>query len=232
MLHQPPLPRHRRRHRREPPACARVRGDGPLSSVRCTTGCPCSTSGCRRAWPPSGTSRPSGSAIPHKEHWTTSSGRRRLRCVASDAPAGARPGLTGSCSGPVSRDIVATDEARGAMIPPCGTPGSPGPRPSRRSPGRPLVTSSGKPAHTKPAHGGGSLIPSPRIQGSHSCSGCSSQCRKSLSCRGRPLRSHSHQRYGLRTGQALHKAAVPVGITVIAARPAAAAHLVTGACSS
>ena len=78
------------------------------------------------------------------------------------------------------------------MIPPCGTPGSPGPRPSRRSPGRPLVTSSGKPAHTKPAHGGGSLIPSPRIQGSHSCSGCSSQCRKSLSCRGRPLRSHSH----------------------------------------
>ena len=117
------LPLHRRRHRREPPGmCA---GPGGRAVVQRPVHDRVSLQYQRmpaHAWPPSGTSRPSGSAIPHKVHWTTSSGRRRLRCVASDAPAGARRGLTRSCSGPVTRDIVITAEACGAMIPPRGTP--------------------------------------------------------------------------------------------------------------
>ena len=48
-------------------------------------------------------------------------------------------------------------------------------------PGRPLVMSSGKLAHTKPAPSRpSSLIPSPRIQGSHPGPGGSRQSRKSL----------------------------------------------------
>jgi len=81
------------------------------------------------AWPPSGTSSASGSAMPHMEHWAASSGRSRSRCVAAGGSASARRGLTGSCPGPVSRDSVVTDEACGAMIPLRGH-GSPGPRPS------------------------------------------------------------------------------------------------------
>src|SRR5881394_1246116 len=41
------------------------------------------------AWLPSGTRRPSGSAMPHKEHWATSNGRGRLCCVAVTCIAGA-----------------------------------------------------------------------------------------------------------------------------------------------
>jgi hypothetical protein len=38
-----------------------------------------------QAWPPSGTSRPVGSAIPHNEHWADGKGRlRSSRCVAID----------------------------------------------------------------------------------------------------------------------------------------------------
>jgi len=70
------------------------------------------------------------------------------------------------------------------------------------------VTSTGKLAHTKPAHGGrlahtkpargwpSSLIPSPCIQGSHPCPGGSRQTRGSLSSRGKSLRSRSHQHHG------------------------------------
>ena len=37
------------------------------------------------AWPPSGTIRPVGSAIPHNEHWADGKGRfRSSRCVAID----------------------------------------------------------------------------------------------------------------------------------------------------
>ena len=41
------------------------------------------------AWLPSGTRRPSGSAMPHKEHWAASNGRGRLGCVAAGGFAGA-----------------------------------------------------------------------------------------------------------------------------------------------
>ena len=38
-----------------------------------------------QAWPPSGTIRPVGSAIPHSEHWADGKGRcRSSRCVAID----------------------------------------------------------------------------------------------------------------------------------------------------
>ena len=38
-----------------------------------------------QAWPPSGTSRSVGSAIPHSEHWADGTGRfRSSRCVAID----------------------------------------------------------------------------------------------------------------------------------------------------
>jgi hypothetical protein len=74
------------------------------------------------AWPPSGTSRPSGSAMPHMEHWATSSGRSRSRRVAAGGPGSARRGPAGRCSGPVPGDTVVTDETCGAMIPPRGTP--------------------------------------------------------------------------------------------------------------
>jgi hypothetical protein len=38
-----------------------------------------------QAWPPSGTSRPVGSAIPHNEHWAVGRGRfRSSRCVVID----------------------------------------------------------------------------------------------------------------------------------------------------
>ena len=74
------------------------------------------------AWPPSGTSRPSGSAMPHMEHWAASSGRSRSRRVAAGCSASARRGPAGRCSGPVPGDTVVTDETCGAMIPPRGTP--------------------------------------------------------------------------------------------------------------
>jgi hypothetical protein len=70
------------------------------------------------ARPPSGTSRPSGSAMPHKEHWAASNGRGRWRCVTVDDSADARQELIGSCSGPASGDIVVADETCGAMVPP------------------------------------------------------------------------------------------------------------------
>ena len=54
------------------------------------------------AWPPSATSRPSGSAMPHKQHWATSGGHRRSHCVAADGSADTRRGPAGSCPGPVS----------------------------------------------------------------------------------------------------------------------------------
>jgi hypothetical protein len=74
------------------------------------------------AWPPSGTSRPSGCAMPHMEHWAASSGRSRSRRLAVGGPASARRGPAGRCSGPVPGDTVVTDETCGAMIPPRGTP--------------------------------------------------------------------------------------------------------------
>ena len=74
------------------------------------------------AWPPSGTSRPSGSAMPHMEQWATSSGRSRSRRVAAGGSASARRGLTGCCSGRIPGDTVVSDESCGAMIPPRGTP--------------------------------------------------------------------------------------------------------------
>ena len=47
------------------------------------------------AWLPSGTKRPSGSAMPHKEHWAASNGRDRLRCVAVGGFAGAGSVIAG-----------------------------------------------------------------------------------------------------------------------------------------
>ena len=74
------------------------------------------------ASPPSGTSRPIGSAMPHREHCATSNGRRRLAsCAAAGESAGATRGVTGSCSGSLASDLVTTDEAGGAMVPPRGT---------------------------------------------------------------------------------------------------------------
>jgi hypothetical protein len=67
------------------------------------------------ACPPSGTSRPSGSAMPHNEHCATSSARSRLRRVAVGRSVSAGAGLTGSCSRPVSRYTGVTDEADWAM---------------------------------------------------------------------------------------------------------------------
>jgi len=106
------------------------------------------------AWPPSGTSRPIGSAMPHREQWATSNGRRR-----SSPCAAAR-----SCSGPLARNLVVTDEACGAMIPPRGTLVTRPPGPSFPKPGRPTRDVNrqarsyqarswyAKLAHTKPAH--------------------------------------------------------------------------------
>jgi hypothetical protein len=104
------------------------------------------------AWPPSGTSKPSGRAMPHNEHCATSSGRSWSRCAAVGGSADARRGLPGSCSDPVPRDLVKTDEACEAMSPPRGT------LVTRRpdllaKPGRPARESAGKLAHTKPARG-------------------------------------------------------------------------------
>ena len=44
---------------------------------------------------PSGTKRPSGSAMPHKEHWAASNGRDRLRCVAVGGFVGAGSVIAG-----------------------------------------------------------------------------------------------------------------------------------------
>ncbi len=59
-----------------------------MSSVRCTTGCPCSTSGCRRT--PGRHQGPAGLAGARCRARSTAlppAARRRLRCVASDGPA-------------------------------------------------------------------------------------------------------------------------------------------------
>jgi NAD(P)-dependent dehydrogenase (short-subunit alcohol dehydrogenase family) len=88
------------------------------------------------AWPPSGTSRPSGSATPHKAHWAASSGRRRASPGPAAAPsAGTSRGPAGSGSGCRAGGIVTTDEACGAMNPPRGTRSRASLPPARR-PGR------------------------------------------------------------------------------------------------
>jgi hypothetical protein len=101
------------------------------------------------AWPPSATSRPSGSAMPHKQHWATWGGHRRSHCVAGGGSADSRRGPAGSSPGPVSGDIVVTAEACEAMIPPRGTQVT-RPLAHLQGPAGPLVTSSGKLSHTKP----------------------------------------------------------------------------------
>jgi len=101
-------------------------------------------------------------------------------------------------------------------------------------PGRPLVMSSGKLAHTKPAPSRpSSLIPSPRIQGSHPGPGDSRKSRKflrsprrSLSSHRKSLASHRHQ-HVTRTEQATGlyaswiaiMATVVIAATVLAAGP-------------
>jgi len=55
------------------------------------------------AWPPSGTRRPSGSAMPHKEHWATSNGRGQFCCVAVAGLAGAGSGVVVFWTGRGSR---------------------------------------------------------------------------------------------------------------------------------
>jgi hypothetical protein len=77
------------------------------------------------AWPPSGTSKASGSAMPHMAHSAASSGRSSRRAAAGgSATAGSGP--AGCCSGLVSCDVLTADEACGAMTP-HGEHGSPGP---------------------------------------------------------------------------------------------------------
>ena len=143
-----------------------------------------------------------------QEHRTTSSGRRRLCCVASDSPAGARRGLTGSCSGPISTDIAETAEGCGAMIPPRGTPVT-RPRPSLRGPGRPArdVNQASSPIPSPLAVRPSLLIPSPRLHGSHPCSGGS---------RGEPVRNLSpaadERDHAGQTGQAEAVTARPGGL--------------------
>jgi len=77
-----------------------------------------------QARPPSGTSKASGSAMPHMPHSAVSSGRRS-RCAAAGGSGSAR---CGRCSDLVFCDVVTTGEAGGAMIPPRGTQVA-GPRP-------------------------------------------------------------------------------------------------------
>jgi hypothetical protein len=146
------------------------------------------------AWPPSGTSRPSGSAMPHMEHWATSSGRSRSRRAGAGGSASARRGPARGCSGPVPGDTLVTDETCGAMIPPRGTPVTSPPALGTK-PGTAAGDVDRRLAHTKPAHSGrfahtkpargwpSSLIPSPRIHGSHPCPGGSRQTRKSFGSR-------------------------------------------------
>jgi hypothetical protein len=115
--------------------------------------------------PPSGISRPSGRAAPHKEHSATSNGRRRFPpSPVGDGSAGTDRGSTGNCSGCLTWGIATIDETCGAMTPPRGT----GREAARSS--FPVVRTAGwrhesgklahtqarswlaKLAHTKPAH--------------------------------------------------------------------------------
>jgi hypothetical protein len=72
--------------------------------------------------PPSGTSRPSGRAAPHREHSATSNGRRRFPpSPVGDGSTGTGRGFTGTCSGCLTWGIATIDETCGAMTPPRGT---------------------------------------------------------------------------------------------------------------
>jgi hypothetical protein len=162
------------------------------------------------AWPPSATSRASGSAVPHMEHWATSSGRGRSRCAAAGGSASVSRGPTGSCSGPVSRGSGIADEAGRAMIPPRGAQVT-------RPPA--LLAKPGKPA-------GGDVIGQARSYQARSWWAARSyQARtskvathtrvtqdktaKSLTSRRKSLRSHRRQHPGLRRTNGRPVAAVP-----------------------
>jgi hypothetical protein len=89
-----------------------------------------------QAWPPSGTRKASGSAMPHMAHPAVSSGRRS-RCAAAGGSGSAR---CGRCSGLASCDVVTTGEACRAMIPPRGTRvAGPGPPDTARAPARDVI---------------------------------------------------------------------------------------------
>jgi hypothetical protein len=145
------------------------------------------------AWPPSATSRPSGSAMPHRQHRATSGGHRRSYRVAAGGSAGTRRGPAGSCPGPVSGNIVITAEACEAMIPPRGTQVT-RPLAHLQGPGRPACdvirqarsyqarSWLAKLAHTKPAHPK-VATQAPAAQG---------KAAKSLRSHPKSLRSHSH----------------------------------------
>ena len=144
------------------------------------------------AWPPSATSRPSGSAMPHKQHRATCGGHRRSHCVAGGGSADTRRGPPGSCPGTISGEVTA--EACEAMIPPRGTQVTRPPAHLQR-PGRPACdvirqarsyqarSWLAKLAHTKPAH--------PKVA-THAL-GAQGKAAKSLSSHPKSLRSHSHQ---------------------------------------
>src|SRR5437660_6368961 len=76
---------------------------------------------------PSGTKRPSGSAMPHKEHWAASNGRGRLRCAAAGGLAGGLAGggsVIAGRSGTVSRHVVVTAADVAAASPGACSPAS------------------------------------------------------------------------------------------------------------
>src|SRR5690242_15848474 len=72
---------------------------------------------------PSGTKRPSGSAMPHKEHWAASNGRGRLYCVAVGGLTGTGSVIAGR-SGTVSRPVVVTAADVAAASPGACSPAS------------------------------------------------------------------------------------------------------------
>ena len=85
-LHQAPVPRRLRRRCRNRRQCARRGGPAVVQrSVHDSASLQYQRMSVH-AWPPSGTSRPSGRAMPHKEHWVTSSRRSRSRCVGAGGP--------------------------------------------------------------------------------------------------------------------------------------------------
>ena len=169
----------------------RVRADGPRAVVQRSVHDLASLQYQRmlvHAWPPSAISRPSGSAVPHMEHWAAASGRRWSRRVAAGGSATARRGPTGSCSGPVSRDSGIADEAGRAMIPPRGAQVT-------RPPA--LLAKPGKPARRDVIGQARSYQGRTSKVAAHARA-TQGKPAKSLSSRWNSLRSHSHQHHCLR----------------------------------
>jgi len=180
----------------------RVRADGPRAVVQRSVHDLASLQYQRmsaHAWPPSATSRPSGSAVPHMEHWAASSGRSWSRRVAAGGSASARRGPTGSCSGPVSRDSGIADEACGAIIPPRGTQVTRPPAllTKPRTPARHDVIGQARSYQARSWWAARSYQARTSKVATHARA-TQGKPAKSLSSRRKSLRAHSHQHHGLR----------------------------------